>query len=376
MEEGDMMPSMWKFGAALGSSGTYHVYVPGNAGTITGTWTVESGSKTATGTVEVPDCTSEPSNPQASCPVQFQEASVSLSASGSQTVNVILGGDPEGSVTVNLASSCALLSACSLTFDSSNFGVAQQVTVSPNPANPAAVCTIEATSTGDVCAGATLQVTQASQPGDAQGTIYGDPHVVTFFNTRYAVSVTGAYTLLRDASGEFEVQVETEACENYGMCTFGAALQYRSFVARVIMDVDGNLALEKNGETLEAESGVMEVDQADGSLRFSLNTMLQIALRGSLSPSKNQYSLLVAVSVNQAYQGRLYGLLGSYVGGKNADLLLPNGNPTSDVVAFAAAWQVTDPADSLFAQFPSPITLEPLGSAQAYDPAINTPTCS
>jgi hypothetical protein len=337
----------WSFPQALGSTIKYHIYVPGNVDSVTtGEWAIKTQDAIALGYTCVPDCpdvtpTPEPTLPNVGEPcVLNMPASISLANTGKSQVQVSLQAQPDGEVTVALASDCAFLDKCTLTFNPTNWNVPQSFGASNNPANPDGSCSLTLTATGTNDCEGSINVTKADAP-KTESVSYGDPYVFTFDAVRFQLTQTTTgddyYYLLRQPNGELICQTFVQPCA-IGECNNGAAIRYRSGYVKVMMSSSGALTLTDDG-SLEDEGASISQPAANAYL-LTLNTQAAIRLTAEYIASMKVYSLRVSIRLGASYMGSVAGLVGNFNRNRNDERGLPNGSQAADFAALENGWKV------------------------------------
>jgi hypothetical protein len=333
----------WTFPQALGTSLTYKIYIPGRVSEIkTGQWAIRTSEGVSIGYTCVPDCPDqEPTQPNVGEPCVLNiPSSISLGNTGKTQVQVSLQAQPDGEVSVALASDCAFLDKCTLTFNPTNWNVPQSFGASNDPSNPDKTCNINLVATGtNDCEGG-INVTKADSP-KTESVSYGDPYVFTFDGVRYRLTQTTSgddyYYLLRQPNGELIVQTYVLPCA-IGECNRGVAIRYRTAVFFLDMAANGATTPSDNGRL--ALEGVVVTQPAAGVYLLTLNSQATIRLTPELIASMNVYSLRVSIRLGAYYRSNVAGLVGNFNNNRNDERRLPNGSQAADLAIFENAWKV------------------------------------
>uniref|UniRef100_A0A3B4EIB1 VWFD domain-containing protein n=1 Tax=Pygocentrus nattereri TaxID=42514 RepID=A0A3B4EIB1_PYGNA len=165
----------------------------------------------------------------------------------------------------------------------------------------------------------------------------GDPHYTSFDGLHFNFQGTCRYTLSQACGLQgtdlvpFSVEVENERWP-YGAFKVSVTKQVslavfgHTFVLRQNM-VNGlltNLPWSLNGSKVQiSKEGINYVMTTDFGLRVTYNLLYY-----------------VTVTVPSTYRNKTCGLCGNFDGNPSNDFLLPNGNITTDKIAFGKAWKV------------------------------------
>jgi hypothetical protein len=163
--------------------------------------------------------------------------------------------------------------------------------------------------------------------------VYGDPHIVTLDGFGYTFNGLGEYTLIEAASGQFTLQgrMETpaDALERGVRATVLTAI-----VAREVSSDTLQIQLTPDGQSLEMLMNGELVDFSD--LRDQQFNNVAVSNRGDTlsatfssgifisATESNGFIGSLIISLPQAYQGEVVGLMGNY-NGDPADDLVPSG---------------------------------------------------
>ncbi|XP_062996673.1 IgGFc-binding protein-like [Elgaria multicarinata webbii] len=178
--------------------------------------------------------------------------------------------------------------------------------------------------------------------GNATCSASGDPHYHSFDGLAYDFQGTCTYTL---AKANTDNQVLTPLTVNVENEPWGnGRVSVTKMVSVKVYGITLTLLQNKKGQV--KVNGVFQplpVTFSTGKLRvYQHGTKVFIQTEFGLTVS---YDLVydVKVTVPSTYKGQMQGLCGNYNGQKDDEFLLPNGQVTSDVAAFGAAWKVPDP---------------------------------
>ncbi|XP_037402677.1 IgGFc-binding protein [Pygocentrus nattereri] len=169
----------------------------------------------------------------------------------------------------------------------------------------------------------------------------GDPHYTSFDGLHFNFQGTCRYTLSQACGLQgtdlvpFSVEVENErwpygafkvsVTKQVSLAVFGHTFVLRQNMAQILVNgLLTNLPWSLNGSKVQiSKEGINYVMTTDFGLRVTYNLLYY-----------------VTVTVPSTYRNKTCGLCGNFDGNPSNDFLLPNGNITTDKIAFGKAWKV------------------------------------
>jgi len=297
---------------------------------------------------------------------QVEVSSFTLEGTGSLSLST----PPVEDVVVQLNSSCAYFSTCSLTFSPSNWNTPQSFTVFHYSALESRCCEISAVaSSGDLNFVGNSDSTLACKVTNLRGQAfsYGDPHLRTFGGQAYDNFKIGDFYFLREKSGDLVVQERQERCGG-GSCNYAVAVRFKSVVLYVFLSRQGVPTASIVGDPDEE---YVKIRSSTNKFSFYTPTGARIGVKVGLWKERQIYFLTVHALLDLGFQQQVLGLGGSY--GSSSDFLLPDGSVSdTNENAFKEAWRVPQ-QENLFLNS-SAVILPILGGAPS--PSLSFLSCA
>lgn len=201
-------------------------------------------------------------------------------------------------------------------------------------------------------------------PANNTGNSNGDPHLSTFDRLAYDFQGKGEFILFRTTDGASEVQVRQEPWNNSTRVTINTAVATKLGDHTVGVYLGRAVPLLIDGVEVDLASGE-SIAVGNGSVSFNGGSYLITDEFGNgVYASGSQYSSFMSIQafIDDAYLGKVEGLLGNADGDRTNDFALDDGTVLAqpmpqDVLygAFADAWRI-DQAESFFVYLPSETT--------------------
>ena len=176
--------------------------------------------------------------------------------------------------------------------------------------------------------------------------IYGDPHVITLDGLKYTFNGKGEFTLIETEDNLFTLQgrmVEVEPAPGQTFNTVSPATVFSAIVGKQIdsdtvqftLSSDGGINTTVNGAVVDFEmltdqlfSDVMVMEKPNKTYAATFSSGAYVEVQ-----SANGFISLLLVSLPPSFQGTTTGLMGSFNGNIEDDLVPKVENGTTDPIS-------------------------------------------